>query len=139
MATYVLLITIPQNQPVTVGAKGVVDLIKGGYLYVGSARKNWQKRVARHCRKEKKKRWHIDYILDGEGGEVEEVWISQEDRECPTCQVLTSLAGTKIPRPGIGSSDCRCPAHFLELQKGFRPVQESLKKQGFEFFPHLSS
>ncbi|MBF0447370.1 MAG: GIY-YIG nuclease family protein [Magnetococcales bacterium] len=131
MATYVLLIKILQNQEIDIGARGRFFLRRGSYLYVGSARKNWQKRVARHCRKEKKKRWHIDYILTLDTAFIETVWVCPDNRECPTCRSLIDLAETRIPAPRIGASDCRCPAHFLQVETGFSAVEEKLQQSGF--------
>jgi Uri superfamily endonuclease len=139
LATYVLLIMLPKDQQISVGAKGNIPLLGGAYLYVGSARKSWEKRVARHCRKDKKKRWHIDYILDSEGSAVQEVWVSQENWECTTCKTLADLPETEVPAPGIGSSDCRCPAHFLMAKTGFSAVRENLEKRGFQEWQQAQS
>ncbi|MBF0455210.1 MAG: GIY-YIG nuclease family protein [Magnetococcales bacterium] len=131
MATYVLLIQLTKNQTVTVGARGEIFLAQGCYLYVGSARKHWEKRVGRHCQKNKKKRWHIDYILGADGASVREVWISEQNRECRTNLALLKIPGVDIPAPRIGSSDCRCPAHFLVTGEGFSPLRKKLKNGPF--------
>lgn len=138
MATYVLMIRFTQSQGVTIGAKGERFLEAGHYLYVGSARRAWPQRVARHCRKEKKKRWHIDYVLDAPGVGTPEVWVSLDDRECATCRDLLTLPQVRIAAPGLGSSDCRCPAHLLRLSTDFPPLRTRLAAEGF-FCHHPNS
>lgn len=131
MATYVLLITFKKTQPLTIGARGIHTLEQGSYLYVGSARLAWEKRVARHCRSEKKKRWHIDYILAANGAMVTAVWVSQENMECTICGVLLAQKWITVPMAKIGASDCRCPAHFLAVDNGFAATRKILQKNGF--------
>ncbi len=138
MATYVLLIDLAENSDITIGAKGGVLLDAGRYAYVGSAKKAWEKRIARHCRKEKKKRWHIDYILADPAASVGAVMLSMEDKECETCRELLTIAGVMIAHSGIGSSDCRCPAHFLRLDEGFSAIRENLGRSGFKAAPQYS-
>jgi sugar fermentation stimulation protein A len=134
LATYVLLIEFPTSQVVTIGARGMIPLASGYYLYVGSARKSWQKRLARHCGKKKKKHWHIDYILDADRAMVQEVWLSRENWECLTCQSLIALQEIVVPVAKIGSSDCRCPAHFLLATNGFAIARQTLEDKGFNIY-----
>lgn len=50
-----------KNRKIRVGALGEI-YFDGLYAYVGSDQRCLEKRIARHRRKEKKKRWHIDYV-----------------------------------------------------------------------------
>lgn len=45
-----------------VGALGEISFPRGYYVYIGTAQRNLRKRIERHFKKEKRKRWHIDYI-----------------------------------------------------------------------------
>ncbi len=59
---YALLVW-SDEQDLDVGALGTLHFERGYYVYIGSAQRNLQKRVERHLRREKKLRWHIDYLL----------------------------------------------------------------------------
>ncbi|MBF0590034.1 MAG: GIY-YIG nuclease family protein [Magnetococcales bacterium] len=97
---------------ITVGAKGEVTFRPGHYLYLGSARGQWTHRLARHFRADKKQRWHIDYILMAPGVELQQAWIGPDGLECSLAKAFLDQ-GAYVPHPGLGASDCRCPAHFL--------------------------
>ncbi|MBS1793453.1 MAG: GIY-YIG nuclease family protein [Acidobacteria bacterium] len=115
---YQLLIEIKKDIAVSVGALGVCRFERGFYVYTGSAMKNLEKRVARHRRKEKKLRWHIDYLLAHPAVEVKDVAVhlSEDKEECLYNQKLIA-AGATAPVRGFGSSDCRaCEAHLLRFR-----------------------
>ena len=120
-----------QTQSVTIGAKGQFSMPVGSYLYIGSAKRNWQQRINRHLRQNKRVRWHIDYLLAVPTVSVQEVWLSRQDQECHTAKQLAQMAGTMILGRGIGSSDCRCPSHFLYLKEGFFRTQTYLASERF--------
>ncbi|MGN7612342.1 GIY-YIG nuclease family protein [Magnetococcales bacterium HHB-1] len=113
MVSYVLWIHLKARQRITVGAKGICSFEAGDYLYVGSAKRAWQKRIARHLTQNKHLRWHIDYILAAESASVKEVWVSERDQECATAEYLMREGGAKVVIPRLGASDCRCASHFL--------------------------
>lgn len=58
--TYLLLIQL--DRKVSIEGRWVLEA--GLYVYVGSAMNGLLQRVARHFKKEKKKHWHIDYLLE---------------------------------------------------------------------------
>ncbi len=122
MASYVLIMEIEADCCPVVGARGPVDLRAGIYLYIGSARRAWQKRVARHLRSEKKLRWHIDYILAEPHCTIREVWITPQDCECATAKDVLQLPDISLPGPRLGASDCRCSAHFMGLKHGIKAL-----------------
>lgn len=45
------------------GALGDYPFPAGWYVYTGSARNGVHQRIRRHLRREKRKHWHIDYLL----------------------------------------------------------------------------
>jgi Uri superfamily endonuclease len=96
-----------------IGALVTVAFERGHYAYVGSAQGGIRKRVARHLSTEKRRHWHIDWLLDV--ARVERVAICAADRqaECATAREL-GRAGTTIR--GFGSSDCRCPGHLIRIE-----------------------
>ncbi|MBF0293567.1 MAG: GIY-YIG nuclease family protein [Magnetococcales bacterium] len=131
MATYVLILHCAAPCRVTVGAWGDVTLAAGVHLYVGSARRAWRARVNRHMQSTKKLRWHIDYLLAVPEMQIASVWLTQENRECPTAQTLGSLPGVTLPGRRIGASDCRCPGHFLRLDSPLPVIEAPLRAWGF--------
>ncbi len=60
---YFLLIRNKKKFPLTIRKKEYFFPC-GFYIYVGSAQKNLKQRIERHIRREKKKHWHIDYLLE---------------------------------------------------------------------------
>lgn len=101
-----------KNVYIQVGALGKFRFPKGRYVYTGSAKRNLASRLARHKIREKKLRWHIDYLLQHQAATITRTLTS--DRE--ECQWNQSLNGS-IPVPGFGASDCKagCGAHLKYL------------------------
>ena len=113
MATsYQLHILLTKNIELQVGALGKFRFPAGRYIYTGSAKRNLQARIKRHLSKEKKLRWHIDYLLQQPSVSICEVVTSNRE-ECAWNQ---SVKGS-IPIAGFGSSDCSsgCGAHLRYL------------------------
>ena len=112
-STYQLLLTLTEDITLTVGKLGNFTLVKGDYVYTGSAKKNFQPRVDRHLQKTKKLRWHIDYLTTPPKVTVRLL------RKCRAneCKLNQRTAGS-IPIPGFGSSDCKagCKAHLKKLR-----------------------
>jgi Uri superfamily endonuclease len=99
---------------VQIGRWREIDIQPGYYIYVGSAfgPGGVRARVSRHCRTDKPKHWHIDYlrefvILLG-------VWVSYEPErlEHQWAQALYGLE-KMTPIQGFGCSDCRCYSHLF--------------------------
>jgi len=114
--SYRLRIRLARAVAVRVGSLGRLNLPAGEYLYCGSARRNLPARVARHLRRRKKKRWHIDHLLACRAARVVAVEVYPEAGECELLRRALRAGGRAIV-PGFGSSDCRrgCPAHLLYL------------------------
>lgn len=114
---YQLKIKIKQNITLKIGALGLCEFSKGDYVYTGSAMKNLSKRIARHQRKEKKLRWHIDYLLSHPEVELVEVvsYPSEIKEECFYNQLLLNEKA-EVHVKGFGSSDCKkCPSHLVKI------------------------
>ena len=107
--SYQLFIRLATPQRIAIGQLGCFDFPAGCYVYTGSARRNFEARIARHLRKEKTLRWHIDYLLAAPGIQVERVRRSA----LPECE-LNRRAGGQLAIPGFGASDCRaaCGSHL---------------------------
>jgi Uri superfamily endonuclease len=119
--TYQLLIHVEEPLDLQVGRLGNFPFPAGYYIYTGSAKKNLRSRVQRHLSREKKLRWHIDYLLVSNGVSVVDVKLGNQE-ECS----LNQGTGGRITAPGFGSSDCRqhCGSHLKYLGKTIKPSDE---------------
>ncbi len=120
---YLLLIENSENFEIEVGALGMIEFREGYYVYVGSAQRNMKKRVERHLRKDKKLKWHIDYLLkyarvvDFFGVEAEKEW--EEKLALRFSELYPHI-------PGFGSSDSRAPSHLFMVS---RADWENMKRE----------
>ena len=98
---------------------GLRKFKKGFYLYVGSAMgkigsSTLLNRVKRHVRpfSEKKKHWHIDYLLENESAKIIQIFlIPSTDRiECLISEELNKHCDGFVKK--FGSSDCNCVSHL---------------------------
>ena len=105
---YALVINLPGGGLIDTGKKRF-ELDAGWYAYIGSALNGLGARVTRHLRAEKRKHWHIDYLL--EKGVISDVVSAETDARLE-CAVAAGLAG--FPGiPGFGATDCRCRSHLF--------------------------
>lgn len=111
--SYVLLLRVKKNSKVNVGSLGLINIAKGYYAYIGSARRNAIKRLERHFSKIKKKRWHIDYLTSLEFVDVEGSLIVFDVDE-KSLAMLFSRNFSFVR--GFGCSDDRLnPSHLFYL------------------------
>ncbi len=104
--TYLLFLKVEKDT--VVKSKSKEWYIEAGlYVYVGSALNNLEKRIERHLRKEKKKHWHIDFLV--EKAQVIKVLkiISEERLEeriskyfCQLYQVVSKFGSTDLKTCG---------------------------------------
>jgi Uri superfamily endonuclease len=120
---YILKLEVPRNLALRIGALGEVLLPAGQFLYVGSALKNLDQRIAHHRRlgeqKTGKLHWHIDYLLTHPEISLIEVITVRGGIECGISHKISQQKGVTAPVPRLGASDCRsgCPAHLYHLAK----------------------
>ena len=100
---------------VQVGALGPLSFKKGWHCYIGSALgSGGLKRLDRHFalfeNKNKKPKWHIDYLLTEPRFSLEYA-IFAATNERLECELARSLGGLGVD--GFGCSDCSCPSHLL--------------------------
>jgi Uri superfamily endonuclease len=84
------------------------------YAYVGSALGGIEQRVRRHKSTSKRRRWHIDYLL--EKASVTGTVAIPGDRksiECGVAQALLRGDSAAVVAEGFGSSDCGCRSHLI--------------------------
>ena len=112
---YVLIIQVTNDAVVQVGALGKLTFPKGMYAYVGSAQNNLEKRVSRHLRREKRRFWHIDYLLDNDAAKIIAVFHKQADKS-GECAVAKTIGEKSEAVKGFGSSDCNCKSHLFRVE-----------------------
>lgn len=107
--TYQLYIRLNSVQTITIGKLGTFMFPAGKYIYTGSAKCNLEARIARHMHKEKRLRWHIDYLLAAPACKITQVKIFNT----PECQLNQRTPG-EILIPKFGASDCKkgCVSHL---------------------------
>jgi len=118
---YTLLLFLPKEVTLTIGKLGKQRFPIGYYTYTGSALGNGasslKHRIARHLRKEKRRFWHIDYLIADKNVSIEAVIVAETNKnmECKTNQHIKTIMGAKVPVKGFGASDCRknCESHLL--------------------------
>lgn len=113
---YLLLVQLTSDIDLKVGALGTRHLAEGYYVYVGSAQTNIEQRVSRHLKKEKRKFWHIDYLLDLTAAKIIKVLFKEADKtqECAVANKISELNETVV---GFGCSDCNCKSHLFRAKK----------------------
>ena len=107
---------LSESAKISVGALGKLQLAKGTYIYVGSAQNGLEKRVERHFRREKRKFWHIDYLLENPTSKIVTLFYKEAPKtlECVIAEAI-SRRGEAVT--GFGCSDCHCRSHLFRIEK----------------------
>jgi len=108
---YVVALSIAGPVAVRLGGAAPASLRGGRYLYCGSAHGpgGLTARLARHFRRDKTIRWHVDQLTTA--GEVLGAWAIAGGDECA---LVARLGFLPVPMPGFGASDCaQCRSHLL--------------------------
>ncbi|AHK79344.1 hypothetical protein M911_09520 [Ectothiorhodospira haloalkaliphila] len=110
--TYQLYIHLRRPCRIQAGRLPTHRLPAGWYIYTGSARQHLDARIERHLRRQKTRRWHIDWLLTRADARVVHVTLHHE-AEC----ALNARMGGDSLIPGFGASDCRagCISHLRYL------------------------
>ena len=119
VGTYALLLRATDATHVDVGALGELEVVPGGYVYVGSAfgPGGVKARVGRHARCDGARHWHVDYLRATT--DLLAAWVTYDDarRECDWAHALRQMDGASVPMPGFGASDCDCTAHLVRFDR----------------------
>ena len=124
--SYVLIAKINEPRRIKVGKLGEIHFKKGYYAYVGSALNSLEKRIGRHIRKEKKMRWHIDYLL--QHASIKKIFY-KESNEKEECMIASKFDLDYIPK--FGSSDCNCKSHLF-YSRNIEAIENIVKKVGMK-------
>ena len=112
-----MVIFLRRSETLRVGSLGVVTLRRGYFIYTGSAAGKLRSRLRRHLAREKKLRWHIDFLLASPHAVIKNIVLypARADAECRQNQRIKNLPGALLPVPRFGASDCRagCGSHLV--------------------------
>ncbi|HOK18678.1 MAG TPA: GIY-YIG nuclease family protein [Caldisericia bacterium] len=112
---YILLIEIDKNIKIEIGSLGKINFDKRIYSYIGSVQNNLEKRAQRHKVKNKKLRWHIDYLLKNKSVKILKILYKNTGRK-EECKIAKRLSKTEIPISKFGCSDCDCKSHLFKIK-----------------------
>ena len=121
--SYILVINVLKSLSVEIGKLGLIKFRPGLYVYVGSAKKNFSSRIKRHLAKNKKKFWHVDYLLAKKNTIVKKVYFTKRKNECQLARGLVKFPYIK----NFGSSDCKCSSHLFYIGKEDKKFYNFLK------------
>ncbi|MFQ6059799.1 MAG: DUF123 domain-containing protein [Thermoplasmata archaeon] len=111
--SYCIAAFLTKDSEMEIGKLGIRRFPRGLYVYTGSALSSIENRLRRHLRKDKRKRWHIDYFLDAADIIGFVAFLSPKKEECSINSMF--LERGEVIANGLGSSDCRCPSHLVFL------------------------
>jgi Uri superfamily endonuclease len=118
---YAIIIYIKDNINLTL-AKNTHYFTPGYYIYLGSAKQygGIKSRINRHLKKNKKLKWHIDYLTSNHLVKIKAVIYAKTKifKECTFVKILKENY-FEIASKNFGSSDCKekCGAHLLKPTK----------------------
>ncbi|MCX8022585.1 MAG: DNA/RNA nuclease SfsA [Syntrophorhabdaceae bacterium] len=112
---YILILYLPEDTIIKIGALGDLFFKRGYYVYVGSAVKNLTSRIVRHKKKHKRLFWHIDYLRE-KAELIHAIPVRSSRRiECDMAHSLFAVIHNTIA--GFGVSDCKCPSHLFYMEQ----------------------
>jgi len=114
--SYCLIIEIIEPGFIAIGKRGRLFFPRGEYVYVGSALGCLEKRVERHCRRTKKKFWHIDYLTCHKQVRIKAVYIKEATVK-EECRIAQRMAAWATVIEGFGAGDCQCPGHLFFIKR----------------------
>jgi sugar fermentation stimulation protein A len=110
--TYLLILYNDKSFTKKIGSLGERAFKKGYYVYVGSAMKGLANRIKRHMKKNKKRHWHLDYIVPYSMKVVRFHRIRRQERvEESLAHRLLEICDDHVP--GFGASDTGAISHLF--------------------------
>jgi len=127
--SYVLILSISESLPISVGRLGEPYFSNGFYAYVGSALGGYKSRLKHHLLQGRKPHWHIDYLL--QKATIRDIIICTST-ERTECRIADVLRGEFESISGFGASDCKCRSHlFYDAKEMTSRIVMLLKESGF--------
>ncbi len=129
---YFIIFRLNRDKEIQVGKLGKIEFKKGYYVYVGSAKKGFAKRIRRHFRRDKKLYWHVDY-LSMEANAIEAFRCKTDEHKI--AEIASQfMEGIK----GFGSSDCRCYSHLFYSESYPKEFIDHAKKLNYVLAERLN-
>jgi Uri superfamily endonuclease len=110
---YHLLIFMRSGRQIQIGRLGRHWFPRGYYVYTGRAKKGLRKRLTRHWRRNKKLRWHIDYLLRHAQLIGEKKCLTSAEQECLLNKRIMRRPSAQVRVKKFGASDCSCISHLI--------------------------
>lgn len=108
--SYILLVALGKPAMLHAGSLPERNYPIGWYAYVGSALNGLAPRLNRYLNPDRKRHWHIDYLLDM--GTVRGAFVLKSTEKLE-CSIAAELAARLEKVSGFGCSDCRCSSHLF--------------------------
>lgn len=124
LKSYILILILKKNLSIKVGSLGEIKFKKGYYIYIGSGKRNVKKRVLRHIKRNKKIKWHIDYLTTNKNFKIKFIFLFNEISECELANKFYLNNFSYIYK--FGSSDCHCKSH-LYYSENYKKIKNQLK------------
>lgn len=140
---YAVVLSLPEDREIDVGARGKMHFPKGYYVYIGSARKNLAARLAYHQRRRKTLHWHLDYLRQYADIAAVIPVRTADDLEHELACAMHDAADWHIN--GFGCTDCRCPTHLFGFadnpvhRQDVMQIIEDFRMNRLETLPPLSA
>jgi sugar fermentation stimulation protein A len=109
--SYLLTLRVDSPSVTNVGSLGSLELKSGYYIYVGSGMNGLSSRIARHLRRRKKLKWHIDYIREKADSVRAFPIHGTKSIEFELASKVAKFYQTCFP--GFGSSDSPLSSHLF--------------------------
>ena len=119
---------MPKKMKIEIGKLGIIEFKRGYYAYVGSAMNSLEGRIKRHLKKEKKMKWHIDFLL--QHAIIKKIFY-KESMEKEECSIAKKFNGFDFI-PKFGSSDCKCKSHLF-YSKSIEKIESIVKNEMMEW------
>lgn len=113
--SYIISGFLNGDKKIKIGRIGYLNFKRGWYLYVGSGMAYLKERVKRHFKKNKKKHWHIDYLIPDLKNLKAFLIHSSKSLECEISMEISKISNGFIEK--FGSTDCNCKSHLLYFKK----------------------
>ncbi|MDO5849349.1 MAG: GIY-YIG nuclease family protein [Methanobrevibacter sp.] len=134
--TYCLIVDLDKDSIIKIGkVLGEIEFKKGCYVYIGSAMNSLEGRVRRHLSNDKRKHWHIDYLLLNDSTNVLNVMMHVSDEKME-CELARHISENEKTVPKFGCSDCNCESHliyFENSQLAIEKIKEACKKLKIQY------
>ena len=129
--TYCLLINLKKDSRIKIGNKlSFINFKSGYYIYVGSAMNSLESRLNRHLSDDKKKHWHIDYLLLNKNSQITDIYYTVSTKKVE-CEIARNISPNSSEIDNFGSSDCDCNSHlfyFENIEDAITNIKDTFKK-----------